>query len=377
VIRVRILYLSLSYVPSRRASSVQVMNMCAALARHGHDVTLVCKRSEEAAARGIDDHAFYGVPKTFRVDKVARPLVRGGGLLYMAGMASRVLRARDYDIVYCRDLVGALLAAERGLPVVFEAHSMPGTPFQQRGWRRLLSRPSLRGLVVISEALRRDAEAAGYAPAHAPVVVAHDAAEVKAAPPRSERRGGRPGRRIGYVGSLYPGRGVEMVADLARRLPDVCFDIVGGAESDLARWRATAIPENLTLHGFQPPSRLAEFYRGFDVVLLPHPRHGITGATGATDISKWTSPMKMFEYMASGVPVVASDLPVLQEILRHEENALIAPAGDVEAWQRAVERLLADPSLAERLGTAARADVEERYTWDARARNVVAGLGLA
>jgi glycosyltransferase involved in cell wall biosynthesis len=372
---VRILYLSLSYVPSRRASSVQVMNMCAALARQGHDVTLVCKRSDEVTARGIDDHAFYGVPATFRVDKVARPPRRGGGLVYMAGVAARVLRAGDYDVVYCRDLPGALVAAACGLPVVFEAHSMPAAGWQQRGWRLLMQRPSLRGLVVISDALRRDVEAAGYLPAGVPVVVAHDAAEIKVAARGPGERS--PRGRIGYVGSLYPGRGVEMVVDLARRLPAVAFDIVGGAEADLARWRAGAMPDNLTLHGFQPPSRLATFYDSFDVVLLPHPREGIRGATGATDISRWTSPMKMFEYMASGVPVVASDLPVLQEILRHEENALIAPAGDVDAWQRAVERLLADGSLAERLGTTARSEVEERYTWDARARLVVGGLGLS
>jgi glycosyltransferase involved in cell wall biosynthesis len=347
---VRILYLSLSYVPSRRASSVQVMNMCAALARQGHDVTLVCKRSDEVTARGIDDHAFYGVPATFRVDKVARPPRRGGGLVYMAGVAARVLRAGDYDVVYCRDLPGALVAAACGLPVVFEAHSMPAAGWQQRGWRLLMQRPSLRGLVVISDALRRDVEAAGYLPAGVPVVVAHDAAEIKVAARGPGERS--PRGRIGYVGSLYPGRGVEMVVDLARRLPAVAFDIVGGAEADLARWRAGAMPDNLTLHGFR-------------------------GATGATDISRWTSPMKMFEYMASGVPVVASDLPVLQEILRHEENALIAPAGDVDAWQRAVERLLADGSLAERLGTTARSEVEERYTWDARARLVVGGLGLS
>jgi glycosyltransferase involved in cell wall biosynthesis len=371
---VRILYLSLSYVPSRRASSVQVMNTCAALGRQGHDVTLVAKRAVESTASGQDDHAFYGVDRTFRVDKVSRPAPRGGGLVFAAGVVRRLLRQRrDVDLVYCRDIVGASVASELGMPVAFEAHGMPTHPLHVAAWRRFVSRPSFRGLVAISDALRRDIVAAGLAPPAAPVVVAHDAASVGLG--RAPRRALGAPPRIGYVGSLYPGRGVEIVLDLARRMPDVCFDVVGGSERDLARWKAMAMPANLQLHGFQPPARLATFYATFDVVLLPHPRHGVTGATGTEDISRWTSPMKMFEYMASGVPLIASDLPVLQEVLTDGQNAVIAPAGDAAAWEQALRRLLGDDELRVRLATAAQRDLQREYTWDARSRSVLTGLG--
>ena len=374
----QILYLSLSYVPSRRASSVQVMNMCAALARRGHEVTLVAKRSREPVADGQADHAFYGVEPNFTVDKVARPPWRGGGLVYAAGVTGRVARWRGRaDLVYCRDLAGALIASELGLPVVFEAHGLPEAAWQAHVWRRFASRSAFRGLVVISDALRRDVEAAGLS-LRGPVVVAHDAAAVRSErAPASARRGGADGApRVGYVGSLYPGRGVEIVVDLAARMPDVQFEVVGGTEVDLARWRAAGLPGNVRLHGFQPPARVAAFYDRLDVVLLPHPRQGVTGATGTQDISRWTSPMKMFEYMASGVPVIASDLAVLQEILRHDHNALIAPAGDVVAWEAAIRRLLGDADLRRRLATTARHDVEREHTWDARAARVLDGLGL-
>jgi glycosyltransferase involved in cell wall biosynthesis len=81
--------------------------------------------------------------------------------------------------------------------------------------------------------------------------------------------------------------------------------------------------------------------------------------------------MKMFEYMASGVPIIASDLPVLQEVLRHGENALIARAGDPADWMEKLRGLLADPALRVRLARAAQEDLVRSYTWDARARHVV------
>ncbi|NJM90914.1 MAG: hypothetical protein HC863_01115 [Myxococcales bacterium] len=80
----RILYLSLSYVPSRRASSVQVMRMCSAMAKAGHEVTLLAKRSEERSS--LADHTFYGVPPAFELHKLPRPKQRGGGVLFSVGL---------------------------------------------------------------------------------------------------------------------------------------------------------------------------------------------------------------------------------------------------------------------------------------------------
>lgn len=370
----RILYLSLSYVPSRRASSVQVMKMSAALAGLGHQVTLVCKAAEEPAARGLADHAFYGVPASFAVDKLARPRRRGGGAVYAAGIAARLWQARrEVDLVYCRDLVGASMAAALRLPLAFELHGLPAGGWALAALRRLVRAPSLVGLVAISDALRTDARAAGVAAAGKPFVVAHDAADAPTDLARGPRRPGPP--RVGYVGNLYRGRGVELVVELARALPEVAFELVGGSEADLARWRAGGLADNLRLHGFVPPAQLGALYADLDVVLLPHPRHGVVGATGASDISRWTSPMKMFEYMASGAAIIASDLPVLGEVLRHDHNAVIAPAGDVPAWTAALRALLADAPRRARLAAQARADLCAHYTWPARAQQVMAGLG--
>jgi glycosyltransferase involved in cell wall biosynthesis len=240
--------------------------------------------------------------------------------------------------------------------------------------RRFAAASSCRGLVAISEALRRDLVAEQLVPEHAPLVVAHDACA--AAFGRAPRAELATPPRIGYVGNLYHGRGVELVTELARRMPACRFELIGGSEADLARIRGLGQPANVVLHGFVPPARLADMYAELDILLLPYPRSGVRGPTSGSDTSRWASPMKMFEYMASGVPMVASDLPVLGEVLGDGVNTLIAPADDAGAWQRALERLLGDPALRLRLATQAQQELRRDYTWQARAERIMRELGL-
>lgn len=373
-----IVYVSLSYVPSRRASSIHVMKMCAALARAGHDVRLIAKRSHDPADAAADAHAFYGV-SGFAIDRLARPNRRGGGLVFaLATLGALLARRRRTDLVYSRDVIGALTALELRIPTIAEFHAAPHDPRVRALTRRVVQHRRLRGLVLVSDALRRDLVADGLGPRHAPIVVAHDAAD----PPASRidrfnrRRSPTVRPRIGYVGNLYAGRGIELIVAVAARLPAYDFELVGGTEADLARWRAHALPPNVILAGFVRPADLAEHYRSFDVVVMPYPRSGIGVATGASDTARWCSPMKMFEYMAAGAPIVASDLPVLGEVLRHEHNALVAAADDVASWQRAIERLVTDPGLARRLAQQAYEDLVRDHTWDARVRNIFAELSL-
>jgi glycosyltransferase involved in cell wall biosynthesis len=84
--------------------------------------------------------------------------------------------------------------------------------------------------------------------------------------------------------------------------------------------------------------------------------------------------MKLFEYMATGKVIVASDLPVLGEVLRNGENALIVPVSEIDAWEDAIRRLGSDEQMRMQLGKAARRECLSKYTWEGRAETVLAGL---
>jgi glycosyltransferase involved in cell wall biosynthesis len=177
------------------------------------------------------------------------------------------------------------------------------------------------------------------------------------------------------VGHLYPGRGIETILECARRLVEVDFIVVGGNASDVKWWRNQTDLANVTFLGHRPHSQVTDIYESFDVVLAPYQRK-VMVAGGRTDTSRWMSPLKIFEYMASGAATVASDLPVLREVLRHEENALLVDPEDMEGWEEAVCRLLDDRALHGRITSTALRQVTESYTWPARARLVLSGFGV-
>ncbi|MGA1775296.1 MAG: glycosyltransferase family 4 protein [Nitriliruptoraceae bacterium] len=384
----RIHYLAESVIVSDDVDPVAVVRTATAMARRGHDVVVQAPLGSGSDAEAF---AYYGVPPLVRLlrhpteSAYLRPetIVAEGPAAAIARRARRLLRERRTtaaavradrpDLLYVRNVL-AMPWIPRDTPFVFEAHQPP--PARRAVLdRAMLRRPGLRRVVTISDALRSE-YLRRFPWLEGRIVVAHDAADdpVPAGEDwRPRRRGPGEPLRVGYVGSLYPGRGGEELVAVAERLPDVRFDLVGGSEADLARLSAAGVPSNVTLHGHVPPSTLASHYERCDVLVAPYQRSvAVHGGTG--DTSRWMSPMKLFEYLSWGRPMVFSDLPVLREVLRDGENALLVPPDDVAAWVAAIARLREDAGLSERLATRARTDFLAHHTWDRRAATVLAGL---
>jgi len=205
-------------------------------------------------------------------------------------------------------------------------------------------------------------------------LVAHDAVRVEAAtPPPISVRASEDRIAVGYTGSMFPGRGVELLLQLAERNPRAELHLVGGPEAAARRWTELAPTATrdgrVVIHGHVNPARSRELQRGFDVLVAPFARRVLTDS--GIDSSRWMSPMKIFEYMASGRPIVTSDLPVLREVLRPEVDALMIEPEDIDALVDAIGRLADDHALRERLATSALERVQSEFTWSIRARKVL------
>lgn len=373
----KVWYLSASVVPSRTANSVHVMKMAQAFAGGGHDVALYAWRG----AGGADPFAVYHVARRFRLEQVTPLPLPGTGVLRMAAAVhAAVLRRGRPDLLYGRNLLALAAASACGAPCAYEPHNPPRSRLHARvlGW--LIGRPNFAGLVVISEALRREYERL-YPRLAGRVLVAPDGADPLpgAAPPPAAGAGA--GRlRVGYVGSLFPGKGMETLAPLSAACPEMDFEVVGGSAADVAHWtgelaRAGA-GGNVTFHGHVDHGALPEHYARCDVFLAPYQR-AVTGAGSGRDLSPFMSPLKLFEYMAAARPIVCSDLPVLREVLTDGEDALLAPPDDVRGWAAALRRLAGDPGLRHRLASAALERFLAGYTWDRRAERITAFVRAA
>jgi glycosyltransferase involved in cell wall biosynthesis len=383
---VRIAYFADVRFPLERANGIQTMETCHALASRGHSVVLIVRPDTHTPAR--DPFAYYGLAPDSRLRIEAAPVAGppiARRLGYLAFSIGRSLGRGRTDVLLTRDLgvASALLALPAaGRPaLVYESHgyapdvaaALPdlvatATRPSPAKLRRLARREArvwhdADGYVTITSALRADLE--NRFGTRSRVAVISDGVRVPDRIPDIADR--KWTRVVAYAGHLYAWKGVDLLLEALARLPDVRGLIVGGhpQEPDLARTRSVAerlgIAERVTFTGLVEPCRVAELLTQADVLVLPNPASAIS--------TRYTSPLKLFEYMAAGRPIVSSDLPSLREILTDNVNALLVPPGDVAALTHAIDRLLGDPVLAVRLARAAWQEVP-KYSWQRRAEQL-------
>ncbi len=386
---VKIAVVAPTHIPARRANTVQVMKMTQALVTTGHSPRLaVPGKSRASMAPCWDELArHYGLQRQFPLDWLpASPRFRR----YDYALRSiHWARGWGADLLYTRLPQAAAMASFLGMAAILEVHDYPRGAIGPILFRGFLRGSGARKLVVITRSLVNDLDQNFGLPGTPFTIVVPDGVDLERyadlPTPMKARRSiveaqpalPLPPERFtaGYTGHLYPGRGTGLLLEIAARLPEITFLLVGGEPQDVARLRAESVSEdleNVLLTGFVPNLELPRYQAACDVLLMPYQRR--VAASSGGDISRYLSPMKLFEYLACGRPILSSDLPVLREILT-SENALLLPPDDVSAWVTALQDLQRSPERRAAMGSAALSDAG-RYTWEDRASRILDGVEL-
>ncbi|MEZ6013847.1 MAG: glycosyltransferase family 4 protein [Planctomycetota bacterium] len=402
-------------VPSPRAQTLQVLQASAALVRAGTRTTLVHARRADApgapepdgsAAVGAARAAFHAdIARRFALSVADVPALRAARCIDWIDRVPRALQflpAREQELSFARS-AAALIAREaapddfvltRELEVAHTLRARPRTYLELhripegRLRRRWLARAAaeLAGVVAISGGVREDLVslcrdygvdlAQGASPALPRVCVAHDAFDPErfaALPSRADAcaaLGLDPERPVVvYTGGLMHWKGVEVLVDAAHdpRLADVQVVIAGGMDADVERVRRYAAQlGQVRVDGFQPAARVPLYLAAADVGVVPNRSRPAISA-------RYTSPLKVFEAKAAGLPLVVSDLPSLREVLGEDEAVFVAP-DDAGALAAGLLRLLADGPERARRSARMRA-LSAEHTWGARAARLLAWMG--
>ena len=168
---------------------------------------------------------------------------------------------------------------------------------------------------------------------------------------------------VAYAGHLYPWKGVDVLLKALALLPEVQGLVIGGhpAEGDRARLEGLAaslgVQDRVRFSGFVHRNDVTTLLEDADILVMPHT---------ATPVSeRYASPLKLFEYMALGKPIVASDLAAVREVLRDGETACLVKAEDPGALAAGISAVMRDAALAERIAHRA-FDAASSYTWARR-----------
>lgn len=370
----KIVYISNSIIPSRAANSIHVMKMCQAFADNGHEVVLLAPNRHKEYEKAINDvYEYYGVKKNFEIKKLWYPEIKGKSFFYTLSILFYLMVNKKFDLVYGRFLHGCYIATLLKNEVIFESHApiYEKKNYELKLFEKLIKSKYLKKFVVISEALRNMYLSNGYLN-DTKIQVAHDGAdEVIDFENKAKLLGNKNNLKVGYVGHLYKGRGIELIIECAKKLNAVSFHIVGGSNKDIQYWKEHIDRykiENIYFYGFVSPKE-ATFYRNaFDIVLAPYSKQ-VSVFGNAGDTSKFMSPLKIFEYMSHKKAIIASDLPVLREILTKENSILVDPENS-QSWVEAIKKLEID-DMKERISNNALSEFKTKYSWFIRAKKLI------
>lgn len=363
----KIMHISNSIIPSMTANSIQVMKMCNSLSEIGHQVCLVAIRG-----RGHQDiFKYYNVQNSFTIRFSKRQNSKFNIFFFLIGLIQF-----KPDLVYGRNLYGCYLAALLGFPVYFEIHNTD--------WKRGLIAPIIFALFNKNKNLKKiisitDLLCAQYK-ADWPTSVCRkyqtlpDGADLPDTNLLNTKKIDdnllKKKLIVGYVGSLFYGKGLEVIQKVSPLLNDVQFHIVGGTPKLIKHWKTLLPYDNVTFHGYVQPNEIETYYEDIDVCLLPNQRVTYGVGRGRANIADYTSPLKLFEYMSHRKAIIASDLPVFRNILKHNVNCLLANPDNTYEWINAID-LMKDSKLRIRLANNAFREFIKKYTWRRRAENLL------
>lgn len=335
------------------------MNMCQAFSKVYPQVILYGIDGQISKEKDLFD--IYGVQRSFEI----RLIKSRSGLLYALQVFLSVVFHLKATI-YTRNLYLAGILGLFNRKVVYESHYAHWTTsYLHRFLFTLFALRKKNKLVVISHALKNLYMT--HTRFQGSILVAHDGANplLLSTTEQSKSR-----LVVGYIGSLYHGRGVEQILEAARKIPEFDFLFVGGPREQKERLEQTYQLKNVSFIGHVQPSEVKKYLEQSDILVAPYQK-SVRVFGNTLDTAEYMSPLKIFEYMSSQRPIIVSDLPVLHEVL-DQECARFVQADDVENWVTSI-RSLGDPAIRKLLSTNAYKRFLAKYTWEERAK-LIAGF---
>lgn len=366
-----------SRIPSLTANSIQAMKVTQALMQLGHEIRMFAPaETEPASPELLMTH--YGLRLAPRLELLpSERLLKRFDFIIHAQQAAKKFGA---DLIYTWLPQSAVIGLWSGYPVVLEMHADVAGKMGAWWLRRFWKAKGRKVMTVTTSALRNALERSTRLQfSDDALLVAPNGVELEkydGLPNPSEARHQLnlpEGLTVGFTGHIYPGRGADLLFELAKQMPQVNFLWVGGTSELVDFWRAKltdAKMTNVTMMGFVKHENIPLYQAASDVLLMPYSRS--ISASSGQDIAEVINPMKMFEYMASGRVIVSADLPSIREVL-NEGNAVLCEPGGIGNWKLEIESLLADESRRQVLSSQARNDVEQ-LTWVKREERVMLGF---
>ena len=361
-----------------KAREIQTIHTCHALASLGHEVILGAALNPRVSGQNVLDYfrlppqpnlKFLFLPRYIHF---TRRFAVSFQTLFLRGLKNYLVKTQKVqpvDLIYTRHLKVAEFCLKEcfSIPLIFESHEIfsLGQVDSPEKFKRLFEQEKfvysrIQGLVTISNHLKDYIQK--HFPIHCPMIRASDGVDLELFGQLNGERGDP--NLIIYTGSLFGWKGVDTIIKAMRYLPDQKLWIFGGSPREIVEKQALAeqwkVRDRCQFHGYVSRTELAAPLARAYVGVLPNHREEIS--------ERFTSPLKLFEYMAAGKVIVASNLPSIREIL-DETTAYLCPPASPRSLAETIHSVYRNPSLARSRIAAAQA-MSRNFSWGQRAKTI-------
>ena len=317
-------------------------------------------------------HNIYGTKNSFEIKLFNLYLNRLQILLFHIKILFNIF---NFQIIYCRHPFFLLSLLFYKKKYILELHDLRifNSFFYKKLFKFILFNKKLTSIVLISNQLKIDFLKI-FPKLDNKLIVAHDGSSLFDEKVSNNNISfiKKYSFNIIYVGSLHPGKGLEIIKPLSKNFNNFGFHIIGGNEKEIKNYQKEFNNQkNIFFYGYINHSNIKNYIYFSDICLLPNlPDVKIYSNNKYIDIGKYTSPLKMFDYMSVGKPIIASKLKNIQEVLNHKNNAYLCSYQDLNEWIDAIDTLYTDKQFRLLIGNNAKNDLLNKYQWPVRIKQI-------
>ena len=370
-------------IPSKFAHSFNVMEMAQGFYKLGNNVKIAIPLSLPLLTRKIkikDIYSFYGIDKNIKIKYIPvlsfKALKQSNDFIRFDCSVAEYCKKQNIELAYCRSYRIPYFCVKKGVPTIIETHT---TNYKHPDLQKIYTvskDPNLKVLVTISANIKKEHIKRGIP--EEKVLVLEDGVDLEKFRINDNRYFWREKLKLPtnmnvavYCGHLYKEKGIEDILLTAKKLnnKNILFVLVGGFAKDISKWKEYCKDKsigNVSFKGFVANIEIPKYLKAADVLIMPY---NTKVNFKIMDINT-TSPMKLFEYMASKRPIVSTHIPAISKVIEHNKSGLLAEPNNIEQLSSYVVELINDSEKSKNLAAKAFEDAQF-YTWVNRCRRIL------
>ncbi len=361
----KVYYLTSSIIPSINANTINVLSMCCALSKQVKQLYFFFSSKEGVTKLEIKEKFGISLKENvkLRFTKTSRLHELLILIISLRIFSYDLILNKKPDLIICRNIYGSIFYSFFVKKIVYETHTVEKIFFRKFLQNIILKKKNIL-TVAITNSLKNKL-INKYKLIHNKIIVLPDGSFDNSKNLNIKNKNFKDKFKIGYFGHLYKGRGIELIINIAKKLNNFRFYIVGGDQISYTKLKKKLLPKNISLLGYKNYKETKFLMKEMDILLCPYQKQ-VYLKDQKTSTSSIMSPLKIFEYMSTKKTIICSNLNVLREVLKNNINCLLANPSNTQEWVNLIIKINRDLKLRRSLSVKAYLSFKNKYSWDIR-----------